>query len=183
MNLKNIYANGAAASGESITSSIPPKPGTLFDESFCPVSRFISDSAKSPNCPMNAKHTPNTAADFQFIIPKTLPNKRAITTAKTTAPAMPSQLFLGLILGENLCFPQRAANGVSPYISELYNKYEHQKRPHPVFYANRRNKCAKHPKIHNGKTARSAVCQYARLCRNEYIASSSNPNRESRTAV
>ena len=32
---KNRYAHGAANSGESITSNIPPKPGTRFEESFC----------------------------------------------------------------------------------------------------------------------------------------------------
>ena len=68
--MNNKYAKGADAKGESITSSIPPKPGIFFAEYFCCASRFIIDSIKSPNCPVKARQIPKIIAINQFIIPK-----------------------------------------------------------------------------------------------------------------
>ncbi len=90
---------------ESRRSIIPPCPGRSLDMSLTPRSRFISDSARSPKtaarmidaAKMNPTHhgpwSKNTVRDI------------AVAEPRTIEASKPSQVFLGLTPGANLCFP------------------------------------------------------------------------------
>ena len=73
---------------------------------------FISEKLKSPTIDSTASHTPMMIRGIKLTVNCgviRLPNKKPIATAASTQvktpPIAPSTVFLGLILGQSLCFP------------------------------------------------------------------------------
>src|SRR5262245_22635787 len=106
-------ATGALKSGESITSSIPPNPGTRSDASFCWQSRLIKDSIKSPTIAAPPPVNPNRlapsqertfgACDIFAPIATTAKTPKIEEKSPTTAPSI---VLFGLRDGHNLWRPK-----------------------------------------------------------------------------
>ena len=91
---------------ESRRSKKPPWPASQVLMSLMPIVLFMCDSNKSPAVALinnsGPKIRPNHHGWFSM---KTLSNTAAIMAA-SAAPAKPSQVFFGLIVGAIRCLPK-----------------------------------------------------------------------------
>ena len=91
---------------------------------------------------------------------KNMQKAKPIIAAKTTAPAIPSHVFPGLIVGENLCFPNMLPSGVSPYIRDFTTKTNIRSAHTPKSTRIPSTNAPKRPKIRNGKKICPAIAKH-----------------------
>ena len=89
----------------SIRSKIPPWPGKRLPLSLRFICRFIIDSNKSPTTPnIVTSHKPGKMASV--CIPKLIYKIAPKSVTPIKAPATPSHVLPGLMLGASLCLPK-----------------------------------------------------------------------------
>src|ERR1017187_144880 len=98
------YPTGAARIRRSLRSKMPPIPGTPPPESFWAARRLMTDSTRSETMATAARgaarRAPRSGPMSAGRTPRPSQNTSAPTpVARSTPPAAPSQVFLGLIPG------------------------------------------------------------------------------------
>ena len=116
-----VGANGKTGKSASMRSSTPPWPGSRTPLSLTPAARLNKDSSKSPTTPKVVRKITETVKNMGLTLPKRL-NKlppgvipatssarqvKAMHKTPTMAPATPSHVLPGLMLGASFCLKNR----------------------------------------------------------------------------
>ena len=103
-----MNTNGVANKIASKRSKTPPCPGIKLPESFTPALLLSIDSERSPIVAVitiiSAKNIHSRNDNCNCL--NNNDKRYAAIKAKSNPPANPSQVFLGEILSNNLCFPK-----------------------------------------------------------------------------
>lgn len=151
------HAAGIANSGESSTSSTPPRPGSAWPESFAAASRLSSDAHKSPAVESKARTSPKTAkgtgpshtacrAEIQPVARSASPAATAAIIPTTNPPKKPCQVFLGLSQAMSCVWPSRLPMAYAPTSVILTTKVESSRTAMPATPpTSMRSRVMKHP--------------------------------------